>query len=139
MVIRNVTVLLMTVMVLSGCALFMVGAGAVANRQVLAQGAAKNKERLKQLEYGISKKFVLKVMGRDPIRAYRGDVKVAYKNPYRSEILIGKRRAFELLYYITDVKDDNGFINNDELTPLVFENGKIIGWGWDFLRKNVDR
>lgn len=54
-------------------------------------------------------------------------------NPYRSEILQGKEKKFEIVYYVTDVKRDDGTITDDELTPLVFDDGKLIGWGFGFL------
>lgn len=49
--------------------------------------------------------------------------------PYRSEILQGKNKTFEVVYYVTDVKKDDNAIIDDELTPFVFDNGKLIGWG----------
>ena len=59
-------------------------------------------------------------------------------NPYRSEILKGKNdKLFEVIYYVTDVKNDDNAITDDELTPLIFDNGKLIGWGWSFLEDNI--
>ena len=60
-------------------------------------------------------------------------------NPYRSEILQGSNETFEVLYYYTDVKKADGAITDDELTPLVFKDKKLIGWGWSFLGQNIEK
>jgi len=64
---------------------------------------------------------------------------VTISNPYRSEILQGKEKTFEIVYYVTDVKRDDGAITDDELTPLVFDDGKLIGWGSGFLEVNIQK
>ena len=50
-----------------------------------------------------------------------------------------KDKIFEVIYYVTDVKNDDGAITDDELTPLVFDEGNLIGWGWSFLQNNVQK
>ncbi len=39
------------------------------------------------------------------------------------------------------MKRDDGAITDDELTPLVFDDGKLIGGGWGsgFLEVNVQK
>jgi hypothetical protein len=44
----------------------------------------------------------------------------------------------EILFYYTDRQADGG-ITNDELTPLVFERGELVGWGWSYLDQNVEK
>ncbi len=60
---------------------------------------------------------------------------VIINNPYRSEILNDQEgKSFEVLYYVTDNKNEDYLIRDADLTPLVFEsNGKLVGWGQDFL------
>ena len=56
------------------------------------------------------------------------------KNPQKSMLYKVGRKNIEVLYYYTDLKATDGAITEDELTPLVFADGKLAGWGHDFLR-----
>ena len=96
-----------------------------------------NRENLLKLSIGLTKQKVLNVMGTKSFETYT-DGRI--NNPYRSEILSSKEgKTFEVLYYYTDIKRTDDAITDDELTPLVFDNGKLIGWGWSFLQDNVQR
>jgi hypothetical protein len=53
-------------------------------------------------------------------------------NPYRSETVFCQDKTAEVLWYYTNVKCDNGQIADDELTPLLFVDGKLAGWGHRF-------
>ncbi len=37
------------------------------------------------------------------------------------------------------MKRDDGVITDDELTPVVFDDGKLIGWGSDFLQVKIQK
>jgi hypothetical protein len=50
-------------------------------------------------------------------------------NPYRSETVYCQEQTAKVLWYFTSVRCDNGRIENDELTPLLFVDGKLVGWG----------
>ena len=65
----------------------------------------------------------------DPLHA------IVVNNPYRSEILNDKEgKIYEVLYYATDNKNEDDLIKDTDLTPLVFDSdGKLIGWGQNFL------
>ncbi len=72
------------------------------------------------------------------IRAlYRGK---QINNPYRTE---ANRTAdgvsVEILFYYTDQRVSDPAITDDELTPLVIEDGVLAGWGWNFLDQNVEK
>jgi len=100
-----------------------------------------NREGLLKLSLGMTKEDVINTMPKDkrtatPFGQIGGGV--AVNNPYRSEILQGKDKSFEVLYYVTDIKNDENVIADDELTPLVFDNGKFR-WGWSFLQDNVQK
>ena len=104
---------------------------------------AANREKLLKLSLGMPKEEVMSTMGTKTISAY-GDIfgsggSSIINNPYRSEILQGKDKVFEVLYYYTDVKKRDDAVTDDELTPLVFDNGKLIGWGWGFLQDNAQK
>ncbi|HIJ72231.1 MAG TPA: DUF3192 domain-containing protein [Planctomycetes bacterium] len=105
-----------------------------------------NQQNLLTLSVGMTKKEAMDAMGyktasNDYIgRAYyTSKSALSATNPYRSEIMQGKDKIFEVLYYYTDVKSDDGAITDDELTPLIFDEGRLIGWGWGFLNANVQK
>ncbi len=99
-----------------------------------------------KLSVGMTKQEALEIMGTKKITTYEPSALYlapltaqAINNPYRSEILQGKDKTFEVLYYYTDVKQQDGAITDDELTPVVFDNGILIGWGWSFLQDNAQK
>jgi hypothetical protein len=75
--------------------------------------------------------------------SYPGGFRITVSNPYKSEILEGKDETFEVLSYYIDIKQTKlGYeatIQDDELIPLVFDNGKLIGWGKSFLNDNINK
>lgn len=62
-----------------------------------------------------------------------------YNNPYRSEFLVGSKETLEILYYYTDLKRRDGAVTDDELTPLVFKDGKLMGWGHSLLDESIKK
>jgi hypothetical protein len=61
-------------------------------------------------------------------------------NPYRVETMKGKDdQLYEILFYYTDIKKRDDAITDDELTPIVLKDGKVVGYGWSFLNDNVAR
>jgi hypothetical protein len=95
-----------------------------------------NRRNLLKLSVGMTKEQALAIMGNKSGGGTFGEPTV--NSPYKSEILQGKDKTFEVLYYYTDIKSaiyiaNPATITDDELTPLVFDNGKLIGWGADFL------
>lgn len=60
---------------------------------------------------------------------------VTRDNPYRSETFEGKNGVYLVEYYIMGVQTPDGQITDDELIPLVFENGRLKGSGWTYLQK----
>ena len=58
------------------------------------------------------------------------------KRPYRSETLsLSNGKRLEFLYYHTDLKTPDGAVTDDELTPVVLIEDKVIGWGWILVRR----
>lgn len=94
---------------------------------------------------GITKEDVARIMGNQSAsgtEVYRAKAvgSISISNPYRSEILQGKDKKFEIWYYYTDIKSEDGAITDDELTPLMFdEEGKLMGWGWSFFKDSVTK
>ena len=113
--------------------LFMLAAGCTSS---LDRVRTANRRNLLKLSVGMTKEQSLAIMGHKSGGGRFGEPTV--NSPYKSEILQGKDKTFEVLYYYTDIKSaiytaNPATIADDELTPLVFDNGKLIGWGASFL------
>ena len=102
----------------------------------------RNRRNLSVLNFGMTKQQALDVMGvsTDTLVSYNprdgagfaNPVKRIYNNPYRSSAFSRDTLAIEVIYYWTDLKRADGAVTDDELTPLVFFDNKLAGWGWDF-------
>ena len=93
-----------------------------------------NKENLQRLSAGMHKNVAMETMGTEPAA---GLFQWIY-NPHRTETTTGTDgNLYEVLYYYTDLKQRDDQITDDELTPLVFENGRLIGWGYPFLDQKL--
>ena len=91
-----------------------------------------NRVSLTQLDLGMSKEEVLEIMGTETYEGDDGDI----NNPFRTEVFqMEEDSVVEVLYYYTDKKNNDKAITDEELTPIVFKNGRLIGWGWISLRK----
>jgi hypothetical protein len=91
-----------------------------------------------KIELGMTKAEVVEIMGDKSARVNFGKNAITVTNPYRNEIKKVGNSTYEILYYYThqDQKDwpfKRFKVLDRELTPIVFENGKVIGWGDDFL------
>jgi outer membrane protein assembly factor BamE (lipoprotein component of BamABCDE complex) len=80
--------------------------------------ASINRNQLDNLKVGMSTDRVRNAMGK----------------PYKSEFLGSKL----IWYYITEWQSD-GKTTPEELTPLVFENDTLLGWGYNFLDNKARR
>jgi len=89
----------------------------------------KNKENVGKLTTGMSKDEVLKIMGTEPTNLKETPI----NNPYRIQELQGVDKTYEIIYYVTDVIIDDNVIDENELTPIVLSDGKVIGWGWGYM------
>jgi hypothetical protein len=91
----------------------------------------KNRNHLALLEPGMSKIEVMQIMGDNSIKssgAYVG-------NPYKTETLQAQGgQNISVFWYYTEIRSSNGRVDPDELTPVVFKDGKMEGYGWSFYR-----
>ena len=105
--------------------------------------ASENKANLIKISIGMTKEEVLKIMGTAPKKGnYWIDEYAVVENPSKSETVEGKEATFEVIYYFTSAIEERGRWNRsepryDELTPLLFKDGKLAGWGADFVKENV--
>lgn len=72
------------------------------------------------------------VTGYDLTDPKKSSTPIVLRNPYREETIKTENKIYEIAYYFTSIKKQDGMITNDELTPLVFENNRLIGQGWEF-------
>ncbi len=110
---------------------------------------AKNRERLNQLSVGMTKTEVLSIMGTRSAWLCTGGAACLVlpalyleraTNPHRTESQrTSKGLLIELVLYQTDTKSADGATTDDELTPFLFEDGVLVGWGWSFVEQNVER
>ncbi|MFZ0034858.1 MAG: DUF3192 domain-containing protein [Sedimentisphaerales bacterium] len=119
--------------------LFVLAAGCTSS---LDRVRTANRQNIMKLSVGMTKQQALAIMGNKSGGGWFGEPTV--NSPYKSEILQGKDKTLEVLYYYTDVKSviytaNPATIKDDELTPLVFDNGRLIGWGASFLDSNIKK
>ena len=134
---------LMAMIVISGA----VACTSLGNLDELRAG---NRQNLVRLNLGMTKQEVLKLMGTESkTDHYANHEQVTVTNPYRNETYQVGGNVLEVLYYYTDKKHTTevgpyGYsqptqITDDELTPILLENGKVIGWGSSALGDAVQK
>jgi len=98
-----------------------------------------NRNNIQRLQLGMHGKEVADIMGEGERGTYRGS---RLTNPWRSEAFAlqdGRETQVEILYYVTEHQRRLRTATDRELTPVVLENDQVVGWGWSYLRRNLDR
>ena len=94
--------------------------------------ALETRVKLVTLSVGMSKQQVISLMGSEihEFKNYR-----IINKPFRTSMYSKDGDTIEIYYYFTNVIRRDYFTDpkrdNDELTPLVFINGKLDSWGWE--------
>jgi outer membrane protein assembly factor BamE (lipoprotein component of BamABCDE complex) len=84
---------------------------------------SRNRGNLMSLKLDMTKEDVIRIMGKPTLNeAYKTD----------------KGKNLEILFYYTNRTWADGNITRDECTPIVFEDGKVIGWGNEFYKTRVE-
>jgi len=136
---KKIAYLLMFALLLGGCS----------SITVKSELVDANNENLSKLSVGMSEAQVDKIMKKEtyrfggvrvaPMGVYY-DAAVTIKNPYKSETLQSKEEtSLDVKYYFTSNKGKAKEIDDNNLTPVVFEKGKMVGWGWDFLKEKTGK
>ncbi|MDD2679488.1 MAG: DUF3192 domain-containing protein [Candidatus Omnitrophica bacterium] len=101
--------------------------------------AANNSMNLVHLSRGMGRSEALGIMG-SRISVYNCDhttlknpPRIKISTPYRTETVETAGRTLEVVYYVTSLNSGNCAVEEANLTPLVFDDGKLIGWGKAFL------
>ena len=95
-----------------------------------------NKEKLNELEIGMNENVVLMIMGSKTIKIKSAPFTI--ENPFKTEIYSNDVDVYKILYFYTDLVKMDGFITDEELTPIIFKNNKLIGWGRDVWKIIVE-
>ncbi len=93
-----------------------------------------NESSLAQITNGMSKTQVYKVMGETIIVGYTSSKPMTINNPYKTEDIQVKESTYTVEYYVSRINQPDGVVTNDELTPVVFHDGIVIGKGWNYLK-----
>jgi hypothetical protein len=114
-----------------------------------------NLHNLQMLRPGMTKDLVLATMGTAPISRClqsTGGICTDYEtidNPYRKLYFEAGRSRYEVLYYYTDdqrrelknyyqeFKTKESPVGDDQLTPVLLENGKFVGSGKDVVDQKL--
>lgn len=127
-------------MVCMFCAVLMLaGCASLSSSKI----SALNREGLSRLSTDMRQSEALSIMKRaewtvccQPAESKEKQTLIV-NNPYRSETIQTQGKTLEVFYFVTDAKEGNCVITNDQLTPLVFNNNKLMGWGWKYYNDNV--
>jgi hypothetical protein len=95
---------------------------------------SENRAKLYLLERGQTREQVLEEMGTEPQEYRKGVLSSGVvQNPHASESHVVDGEKIEVFYYATHIKNNDGVITSDELTPLVLVDDVLVGWGWQYL------
>lgn len=100
----------------------------------------KNKTNVMRLKNDMTVDQVNEIMGTDKnVQTYYIYAKQEnlLSNPHSQEVIEKDGVEYLVYLYYTDMLHQDGEITEDELTPILFESGKIIGIGWDFYKKRL--
>lgn len=86
-----------------------------------------NRKNLGDLVPGMSVAEVLGIMEEGRWGDYSG---TDLTNPHRRESFpMDTGGQAEILYFYTETRRGDGLVREDELTPVYFESGQLVGWG----------
>ena len=128
---------------------------ATLSQENTAQFRIDNQQHLRMLTPGMTKDVVLATMGIAPVsRCLRSTGGICHEfetidNPYRRSYFDVGRKRYEVLYYYTDdqkrdlryyyqeLKRHESELGDDQLTPVLLEDGKLVGWGKDVVDQKL--
>jgi len=91
-----------------------------------------NESGFKAVQEGMTLDQVHKIMGDQLVIGYKAQASdykpLTIPNPYRSEEIKGTNYFIE--YYIEAIRQPDGIVSDNELLPLIFQDGKLMGRGW---------
>lgn len=103
----------------------------------LPQIRYETKKNLMKLTSQMTTDQVLKVMGNKPIDAHSRSGKFigTIYHPYKTQEVVSDEKKYKILFYYSHIRHSDAIITNSELTPIIFNEDKLVGVGWSFLDK----
>ena len=101
-----------------------------------AEMRLQNSQNITKINVGMTKAEVLQIMGNKT--AHKDSITIT--NPFKTALRQSDGNTYEILYYYThylqhDYPFKSFIVRESELTPIIFQDGKVIGWGSDFLAR----
>ncbi len=99
----------------------------------------RNRHNIALLSAGMTRQQVDQVMGSDSAGGLLGTVhRAQVANPYRVDTVTGAdQTAYEVLFYYTHLTARDDQVSDDELTPVLLHDGKVVAVGYEALRARV--
>ena len=123
------TLIILSSLLLTGCA-----STPVYNpmQQASQQEVLLNESGFKAVQDGMTMDQVHEIMGQELVIGYAfqspGYKPLTIPNPYKSEAI--KDAGYVIEYYIEAIRQPDNIVSENDLMPLIFKNGKLIGRGW---------
>lgn len=94
-----------------------------------------NRQRMRELQAGMSEADVDRVMGTESV--WIDDAIGNVNNPYKTEGWTDPDgQPVTVRYYYTSLRKRDNIIADDELTPVVFKSGQVVGWGDSYFDRH---
>ncbi len=97
----------------------------------LKQEILLNESGFKALQDGMTRDQVHQIMGEALVVGYKFQVPdykpLTVANPYKTQAV---STDYLIEYYVEAIRQPDGVISDDELMPLVYKDGKLVGRGW---------
>ena len=97
-----------------------------------------------QIHTGLTRTEVASLLGREVVTGYAltdeagGEyTPITAANPHRTETVQNGKKSYSVEYYLVGIKVADDKVSDDELVPVIFQNEKVVGIGWDFLNQRV--
>ena len=135
--------LVLAVIFLQGCASMTVEQSGTSG---LMGGKQEPFSAISKIKEGITESELKALMGDSLVIGYSVNTQnpgtsqaAKVKNPYREEEFKKQDRTYKIFYYFTQIKKTDGIVADDELTPVVVNDGKVVGIGANFVHqlKNI--
>ncbi|MCB9771675.1 MAG: hypothetical protein H6754_03920 [Candidatus Omnitrophica bacterium] len=134
----NRCVILGLSILLAGCASVETGPAKPSNTDIMQHRFIS----LSQLRTGLTRAEVVTLLGKEIVMGYAlvdeaGDQykPITVGNPYRVEVIEKNKKMYAVDYYLIGIKTADDTVSDDELVPLIFNNDRLIGIGWDFFNR----
>ena len=99
--------------------------------------AQMNRTSLMKIQIGMNKEQVLEIMG---TKTYNeNSIASTVTNPHKIEAMTIPDGIIEAVFYYTETKLSDNVTRDNELTPLIFINNKLVGWGWSFYQDTTKK